>query len=132
MDVSRLPDEQETTEFYMACGVPEERAAQIAQCFELKKDILLEFQNADADWFSMQKYNLTDRLWGFSLDKQLSFARGLDGLWSVAAFLGSSQSFFIFSMPPTFVKRNRLAGKISFGKWRGLLPYWERNKNHKK
>lgn len=49
VDVSRLPDEQETTEFYMACGVPEERAAQIAQCFELKKDILLEFQNADAD-----------------------------------------------------------------------------------
>ena len=47
VDVSRLPDEQETTEFYMACGVPEERAAQIAQCFELKKDMLLECEGLE-------------------------------------------------------------------------------------
>lgn len=47
VDVSRLPDERETTEFYMACGVPEERAAQIAQCFELKKDMLLECEGLE-------------------------------------------------------------------------------------
>lgn len=49
VDVSELPDERETAEFYMACGVPEERAEQIAQCFERKKDMLLEFQNMDTD-----------------------------------------------------------------------------------
>lgn len=31
----------------MACGVPEERAAQIAQCFELKKDMLLECEGLE-------------------------------------------------------------------------------------
>lgn len=54
VDVSRLPDERKTAEFYMACGVPVERATQIARCFELKKDMLLEFQNSDTDWFSTQ------------------------------------------------------------------------------
>lgn len=49
VDVSRLPDEKATAEFYMARGVSRERAAQIAHCFELKKDMLLEFQNTDTD-----------------------------------------------------------------------------------
>lgn len=49
VDVSRLPDEQETAEFYVARGVPAERAEQIARCFELKKDMLLEFQSVDTD-----------------------------------------------------------------------------------
>lgn len=49
VDVSQLPDERETVEFYAERGVSAERAKQIAQCFELKKGMLLEFQNADAD-----------------------------------------------------------------------------------
>ena len=49
VDVSRLPNEQETAEFYAARGVPAERAEQIARCFELKKDVLLEFQSVDTD-----------------------------------------------------------------------------------
>ena len=47
VDVSRLPDEKSTAEFYVTRGVPKERAEQIARCFELKKDMLLEFQNTD-------------------------------------------------------------------------------------
>lgn len=49
VNVSQLPDAKEATEFYMQCGVPEERAKQISQCFEIKKDMLLEFQNANTN-----------------------------------------------------------------------------------
>ena len=49
VNVSQLPDAKETTEFYMQYGVPEERAKQISQCFEIKKDMLLEFQNANTN-----------------------------------------------------------------------------------
>lgn len=49
VDVSRLPDEKSTAEFYVTRGVPKERAEQIARCFELKKDMLLEFQNTNTD-----------------------------------------------------------------------------------
>ena len=49
VDVSRLPNEQETAEFYVARGVLAERAEQIARCFKLKKDMLLEFQSVDTD-----------------------------------------------------------------------------------
>ena len=49
VNVSQLPDMKETVEFYMQRGVSEERAKQIAQCFEIKKDMLLEFQSTNTN-----------------------------------------------------------------------------------
>ena len=45
VDISKLPTEKEVIDFYVQRGVQEARAAQIAQCFELKKDMILEFQH---------------------------------------------------------------------------------------
>lgn len=45
VDVAKLPHTGEIAEFYTQRGVQPERAKQIAQCFEMKKDILLEFQH---------------------------------------------------------------------------------------
>lgn len=45
VDISKLPSMEETRRFYVERGIQEERAAQIALCYSLKKDMLIEFQH---------------------------------------------------------------------------------------
>lgn len=44
VDISRLPSEKETVEFYVRRGIQKERAEQIASCFKMKCDMVIEFQ----------------------------------------------------------------------------------------
>ncbi len=45
VDVTKLPTTKEVVRFYEQRGIQQERAEQIARCFELKKDMVLEFQH---------------------------------------------------------------------------------------
>lgn len=45
VDVAKLPTTKEVVKFYEQRGIQQERAEQIARCFELKKDMVLEFQH---------------------------------------------------------------------------------------
>lgn len=45
VDATKLPTTKEIVEFYEQRGIQQDRAEQIARCFELKKDMLLEFQH---------------------------------------------------------------------------------------
>lgn len=45
IDVTKLPTTKEVIKFYEQRGIQQERAEQIARCFELKKDMVLEFQH---------------------------------------------------------------------------------------
>lgn len=45
VNISKLPSIKEVINFYTQRGIQKERAEQIAQCFDLKKDMLIEFQH---------------------------------------------------------------------------------------